>query len=73
MFPAGQKDVAINFNSTGIQVRGGFKSLTAAELNVLAGLTYGMGVTYRKTQVDFAFQPVAHLGQVFRIGLGFRF
>lgn len=55
-----------------MSMRGGYKTQTAYDLSPLTGLTAGFGVGLRKLDVDFGFQPLAELGQVYRISLGFR-
>jgi hypothetical protein len=54
-------------------VRFGYKSASAPDLNPLTGLTGGIGMRVRRVTVDFGFQPMAELGEVYRIGLGYRF
>jgi hypothetical protein len=54
-------------------VRGGYKTLTAADLGPLTGLSGGIGLEGKAFHVDFAFQPMAVLGEVFRISMGWKF
>ncbi|TBR22622.1 hypothetical protein EPO15_07685, partial [bacterium] len=53
--------------------RGGYKTLTAADLGPLTGLSGGIGLIGRALTVDFAFQPMAVLGEAFRVSLGYKF
>ena len=55
-----------------ISMRAGFKTLTAADLNLLSGITVGIGVQLRRFTLDFGFQPLAELGQVYRMTGGLR-
>lgn len=54
-------------------LRAGYKSLTAVDLGPLSGLTGGIGFEGRRLRVDFAFQPMAVLGEVYRASFGWRF
>ncbi|MBI3298669.1 MAG: hypothetical protein HYZ75_10930 [Elusimicrobia bacterium] len=54
-------------------LRGGYKTLTAVDLGPLSGLAGGIGLAGRRLSVDFAFQPMAALGEVYRASLGWRF
>lgn len=54
-------------------VRGGYKTLTAPYLGPLTGLTGGVGMENKAFHLDFAFQPMAVLGEVFRVSLGWKF
>lgn len=54
-------------------VRGGYKTLTVGDLGPLTGLSGGIGLQGRAFTADFAFQPMAVLGEIFRISLGWRF
>ncbi|TPW19866.1 MAG: hypothetical protein FD126_2260 [Elusimicrobia bacterium] len=54
-------------------VRGGYKTLTVGDLGPLTGLAGGIGLLGKNFNVDFAFQPMAVLGEIFRISLGYRF
>lgn len=54
-------------------VRGGYKSLTAPDLGPLTGLAGGIGLENRAVTVDFAFQPMGVLGELFRASVGWRF
>ena len=56
--------------NTTMSMRGGYKTQTVYDLSPLTGLTAGFGVGFRKLDVDFGFQPLAELGQVYRITLG---
>lgn len=57
----------------GAAVRAGYKSLTAADLGPLTGLTGGVGLRIRRMTFDVGFQPMAVLGEVFRGTVGYRF
>ncbi|MBI5597171.1 MAG: hypothetical protein HY928_13850 [Elusimicrobia bacterium] len=54
-------------------LRGGYKSLTAPDLGPLSGLAGGIGLLGKRFTVDFAFQPMAVLGEVYRASFGWRF
>lgn len=54
-------------------LRGGYKTLTAGDLGPLTGLAGGIGLAGRAFNVDFAFQPMAVLGEVFRASFGWKF
>lgn len=64
-FPVGFDSIAA--------IRAGYKSLQAHELNPIAGLTGGVGFAYRHVVIHMAFQPMAVLGETFRIETGYRF
>lgn len=64
-FPAG--------DLTTVALRAGYKSLAVPDLGALAGLTGGVGVGLRRFSADFAFQPMAELGEVYRLSLGWKF
>ncbi len=51
----------------------GYKTLAATDLGILSGLTIGVGVNYKKFSLDFGFEPMAALGEVYRLSLGFRY
>ena len=53
-------------------VRAGYKTQTAA-FEAMTGVTVGLGLLYRRASVDFAFQPLDEFGEVYRVGLGYRF
>jgi hypothetical protein len=55
-----------------VAFRMGYKALAAADLNPLAGLTAGLGAGFKRFSADFAFQPMAELGQAYRMSLAFR-
>jgi len=59
--------------NTRVALRGGFKSLATVDLDLLSGLTAGAGLQYRQFSADFAFQPLAELGNIYRFGFGMRF
>lgn len=54
-------------------VRTGFNSLSATDLNPLSGLTGGVGVDFYRMTIDIGFQPMAELGEVYRMSLGYKF
>lgn len=68
----GEYSFPITAGSAGA-VRAGFKTLSAADLNPLSGLTGGIGLRVRQLSVDFGFQPMAELGEAYRASLGYRF
>lgn len=57
----------------GAAVRVGYKSLSAADLGPLTGLTGGIGLRIRRMTFDIGFQPMGALGEVFRGTAGYRF
>jgi hypothetical protein len=57
---------------TRVAVRGGYRTQTVYDLSPLSGITFGVGGQYKKFTADFGFQPMAELGNVFRMTLGFR-
>lgn len=57
---------------TRVAVRGGYKTQTISGLSPLSGLTFGVGGQYKKVSVDFGFEPLAELGNVFRLTIGVR-
>ncbi|MBI3505128.1 MAG: hypothetical protein HY059_09820 [Proteobacteria bacterium] len=57
---------------TAVAFRGGYKTLAAYDLSPLAGITTGLGFSLRRLDVDFAVQPLADLGNVYRFTLGYR-
>lgn len=59
------------FTSTSLRV--GYKTVAAPGLNPLAGLTVGAGARYRRLNLDLGFQPLAQLGNVYRMTLGLSF
>lgn len=54
-------------------VRAGYKTLAATDLGPLSGLAGGIGMQGRQLSVDFAFSPMAALGESFRGSLGWSF
>lgn len=52
--------------------RFGYKTLAAVDLSPLSGLTCGLGVSYRKVGIDFGLEPLAELGQIYRLTLNLR-
>lgn len=56
-----------------VSFRGGYKTLEAHELHALAGITGGIGFTYKHFSFDMGFQPMSVLGQTFRFEAGYRF
>ena len=61
------KTVAEN---TSVALRAGYTSEPAIDLSPLTGLTTGVGVTYKRFSTDFGFEPMAALGEVYRLSLG---
>lgn len=64
-----QKPIA---EETRVALRAGYKTLTVGDLNPLSGITFGIGTEYRKLTLEFGFQPMAELGQVYRMTAGLR-
>lgn len=56
-----------------VSLRGGFNSRAVVDLGPLAGVTFGVGARWRRARADFGFQPLAELGQSYRLSLGWRF
>jgi len=54
-------------------MRVGYTSVSAADLGPLTGVTAGVGLGVGKFSFDAAFQPMALLGQTFRLGIGWQF
>jgi hypothetical protein len=54
-------------------MRLGYTSVSTADLGVLSGVTAGVGLQVGKFSFDAAFQPMALLGESFRIGVGWKF
>jgi hypothetical protein len=54
-------------------LRLGYSSRTAPSLGALSGMTAGVGLRISHFNFDAAFQPMAVLGETFRIGVGWRF
>lgn len=53
-----------------VSVRAGYKSQTVADLGVLSGFAFGVGTRYKSLLADFGFQPMAALGEVYRLSVG---
>ena len=58
---------------TYVAVRGGYRTQPAVDLSPISGITFGLGATRGGLSADFGFQPMAALGQVYRLGLGWTF
>ncbi len=58
---------------TSAAMRLGYTSVSVADLGFLSGLTAGVGLKVGKFSFDAAFQPMAALGDTFRIGVGWKF
>jgi hypothetical protein len=58
---------------TSVAMRLGYTSVSAVDLGVLSGLTAGVGLKVGKFSFDAAFQPMALLGESFRLGVGWKF
>ena len=54
-------------------MRLGYTSVSAADLGPITGVTAGVGLKTGKFSFDAAFQPMALLGETFRIGVGWQF
>jgi len=59
--------------NVGGAIRAGYHSLPATDLSPLAGVSGGIGLKIHRLDVDAAFQPMAELGETFRISIGYRF
>ncbi len=55
-----------------VAMRAGFKTLTVSDLNAFSGVTCGLGLQYRKLSVDFGFEPMADLGEMYRFTAGWK-
>ncbi|HAM35893.1 MAG TPA: hypothetical protein DEB40_08360 [Elusimicrobia bacterium] len=53
-------------------LRLGYKTLTATDLNPITGITGGIGIGYKKYTLDFGFQPMADLGETYRMSISAR-
>ena len=60
-------------DGTSAAMRLGYTSVSAVDLGVLSGVTAGVGLKVGKFSFDAAFQPMALLGESFRIGVGWKF
>jgi hypothetical protein len=58
---------------TSAAMRLGYTSVSAADLGPLSGITAGVGLKVGKFSFDAAFQPMALLGETFRLGVGWEF
>ena len=58
---------------TSAAARLGYTSVSSADLGLLSGLTAGVGLKVAKFSFDAAFQPMAALGESFRLGVGWKF
>lgn len=54
-------------------MRLGYTSVAAVDLGPLSGITAGIGLKIGKFSFDAAFQPMALLGESFRMGVGWKF
>ncbi len=57
---------------TRVAVRAGYKTQTVSDLGFVSGITFGLGTQYKKFSADFGFQPMAELGEAFRMTIGLR-
>ncbi len=64
------KDIS---EGTSAAARVGYTSVSAADLGILSGVTAGVGLKVGKFSFDAAFQPMALLGEAFRLGVGWKF
>lgn len=74
--PVGKAGLEYNFpirGETSAAARMGFNTLSAHDLHPLSGLTCGFGVRLSRLSVDFGFQPMIELGEIYRTSLGYRF
>ncbi|HVE12605.1 MAG TPA: hypothetical protein VNI01_04365 [Elusimicrobiota bacterium] len=60
-------------DSAQFATRLGYRTLSAADLGPLTGLTAGVGVRYKRISFDMGFQPMSDLGDVYRAELGYGF
>jgi hypothetical protein len=60
-------------SGTSAAMRLGYSSVSAVDLGVISGLTAGVGLKVGKFSFDAAFQPMAVLGETFRLGVGWKF
>jgi hypothetical protein len=58
---------------TSAAMRFGYTSVSAADLGIISGFTAGVGLKVGKFSFDAAFQPMAFLGEAFRLGVGWKF
>ena len=58
---------------TSASMRLGYTTVAVADLGVLSGLTTGVGLQIGRLSFDAAFQPMAVLGESFRLGVGWKF
>ena len=58
---------------TSVAMRLGYTSVSVADLGALSGLTAGVGLKIARFSFDAAFQPMALLGESFRLGVGWKF
>lgn len=58
---------------TSAAMRVGYTSVSAVDLGPLSGVTAGVGLKVGKFSFDAAFQPLALLGETFRLGVGWQF
>lgn len=59
--------------TTRLFFRAGYKTVSARHLNAASGATVGVGFVVRRFGADFAFQPMAELGNALRMSLHYRF
>lgn len=60
-------------DGTSAAMRVGYTSVSAADLGPLSGVTAGVGLKVGQFSFDAAFQPMALLGESFRLGVGWTF
>jgi len=58
---------------TSASLRLGYTTVSTADLGFLSGITAGVGLKVGKFSFDAAFQPMALLGETFRLGVGWKF
>lgn len=65
MVPAGEEASA--------SFRVGFNSRAVPDLGAVSGLTSGAGIVYKRFAFDFGFQPMAELGEAYRMSVAWKF
>ena len=54
-----------------LAARAGYKSQPASDISPLAGLTFGAGARWKHLSADLGFEPLAGLGEMYRLSVGF--
>ncbi len=67
-------EYSVSIRKTGfMSFRTGYKSISAADLGFISGITGGIGFGFGRFNFDFGFQPLGDLGEVYRGSAGYRF